>query len=127
MQRMIVKAATMSVDTGDTLVMDEVSDAMVVDVSEMSHISLYLNQITDDGTVTLVLEKTVDGTNWSVIDASTVEGDFVAGANTALEFTLSDANGMPTHAKQVRARMTVHTGTGSYTLTAAGSLRAGYR
>lgn len=127
MQRMIVKAGTMSVDTGDTGYMDAVSDAMIVDVSEMSHISIYLNQITDNGTCTFVLEKTVDGTNWVVIDASVTEGEFVAGANTALEFTLSDSNGMPTHAKQVRARMTVQTGTGNYTLTAAGSLRAGYR
>lgn len=127
MQRMIVKAATLTTDTGDTGQMDEVGDVSVVDVSELSHISIYLNQITDNGTVTIVLEKSVDGTNWAVVDASTVESDFVAGANTALEFTLSDANGMPTHAKQIRARMTVHTGTGGYTMTVAGSLRAGYR
>lgn len=123
----IQKDATLTVDTGDTGYMDEVGDQMVVDVSDMTNISLYLNQITDDGNVTFLVEKTVDGVNWATVDSAKDQDDLPAGANTALELTLSDANGMPLRAKQLRVTLSVHTGTGNYTCGVAGTQVPGYR
>jgi len=128
MQRMIVKAATSTVEAAmvDVNTMAADNDAQVVDVSELSHISIYLNQIVDDGNATLTVTKSVDGTNFAPVSSKT-QGDFAAGANKSIELTLSDANGMPTHAKQIKVVLTGSSGNGEYTMTVAGSLRAGYR
>jgi len=125
MQRMIVKAATQTVEAADpdVGVMAADGDTQVVDVSEMSHISIYLNQIVDDGNCTLTVTKSVDGVNFAPV-ASKAQGDFAAGANKAIEITLSDGNGMPTHAKQIKCELSGSSGNGTYTMTAAGSLRS---
>lgn len=124
MQRLLVRAATQTVEAADpdVGVMAADSDAQVVDVSDMSHVSIYLNQITDNGNVTLTVTKTVDGVNFAPV-ASKVQTDFAAGANAAIELTLSDSNGMPTHAKQIKCVVSGHSGTGTYTMVAAGSQR----
>ncbi len=98
-------------------------DACVVDVSDMTNISVFLNQLTDAGTVTLKIEKSVDGTNWAVVDASTVESDFPSGNNKSIEFPLSDANGMPTLAKQIKVSCSA-LATGVYSVTVAGLVDA---
>lgn len=100
------------------------NDACVVDVSDMTNISVFLNQLTDAGTVVLTIEKSVDGTNYAVVDASTVETDFPAGANKSIEFPLSDANGMPTVAKQLKVTCTALAAGGIYSVTVAGLVDA---
>lgn len=124
--KFIDKTMTMSVDTGGTGVIDAVSDAAVIDVLDLTNMSVYLNQITDDGTVTLVVEKTIDGTNFALVGSKS-DGDFPAGANKSIEIPLSDSNGMPLRAKQIRVTATVRTGTGTYSFCVAGSQVAGYR
>ena len=128
MQRMIVKAATVTVEAANpdvgTLAAD--GDTAIADVSELSHISIYLNQLEDDGNVTLTVTKSVDGVNFAPV-AAKQQSDFAAGANKSIELTLSDGNGMPTHAKQIKVVVSDKTGTGEYSMTVAGSLRAGYR
>lgn len=99
------------------------ADACVIDISDMKNVSIYLNQLTDASTVVIKLEKTIDGTNFAVLDASTAESDFPAGNNKSVEFTLSDANGMPTLAKQVKATVTAYGG-GVYSMTACGEIDA---
>ncbi len=100
--------------------MNTSTDQCIVDVSDLTNVSIFLNQIVDSGTVTIVLEKSVDGVNWATVDASTTEAGFPAGANTAVEFTLSDSNGMPTLCKQVRATCTAYGASGTYSMVAAG-------
>lgn len=115
------RLATLTTDTGDTLQMDEVGDVSIVDVSDLSNVSIVLNQLTDNGTCTIIIDYSLDGTNWVSAVATKVETDFAAGANEAeATYTLSDAQGMPLVAKLVRARMTVHTGTGGYTMGVSG-------
>lgn len=124
--KFIVNAATMSVDTGTTGQLDTDADSAVVDVSDLTATSIYLNQIVDNGNASLLVEKSVDGTNFATV-ATKTQADFPAGANKSIELTLSDANGMPTSAKQVRVTLSGHTGTGAYTMTAAGTQRSEYR
>ncbi len=100
--------------------MNASTDQCIVDVSDMTNVSIFLNQIVDSGTVTIVLEKTIDGVNWATIDAATAATDFPAGNNTSLEFTLSDSNGMPTLATQVRATCTAYGSSGTYSMHACG-------
>jgi len=125
MQRMIVKEATQTVEAADPAVgvMAADNDAQVVDVSDMSHISIYLNQLTDDGNCTLTVTKSVDGVNFAPV-ASKVQSDFAAGANKSIELTLSDGNGMPTSARQLKCVLTGSSGTGTYSMTVAGSKRS---
>lgn len=125
MQRMIVKEATMTVEAADPADgwMAADNDACVVDVSDMSHISIYLNQLTDDGNCTLTVTKSVDGVNFAPV-ASKVQTDFAAGANKSIELTLSDANGMPTAARVLKCELTGSSGTGTYTMTVVGSKRS---
>lgn len=118
-RKFVVQAASMVVDTGTTLVLDTDADSAVCDIEGLTNVSIYINQIVDAGNATLLVEKTVDGTNWATV-ASKAQTDLPAGANTALELTLSDGNGMPTLAKQVRLTLSGHTSTGSYTMTVAG-------
>lgn len=100
------------------------NDVCVVDVSDMTNISVFVNQLTDNGTLVLPIEKSVDGVNWATVDAGVVEGDFPAGSNKSYEISLSDANGMPLLVKQIRATATTYTGTGVYTIVVAGLVDA---
>ena len=124
--RFFYKDATMVVDTGTTGVIETDADSAVADVSDLENISVYLNQVTDNGNATLLVEKTVDGTNWATV-ASKTQADFPAGANKSVELTLSDSNGMPTRAKQIRVTLSGHSGTGTYTMGVAGTQVDGYR
>jgi hypothetical protein len=127
--RFIHKNGTQTVEAADpkTGLIAAVGDTQIVDVQDMTHISVYLNQIVDNGTVVLVLEKSADGITWQTVDASTTEEAFEAGANTSVEFTLSDGNGMYLRTKQIRARCTAIGGTGRYTLSVSGEQAEGYR
>ncbi len=79
-----------------------------------------MNQLTDSGTVNIVLEKSIDGVNWAIIDATVAHGDFAAGSNKSVEYTLSDGNGMPTLAKQIRATVSAYGASGVYSMAIAG-------
>lgn len=100
------------------------TDIAVVDVSNMTNISMFVNQLVDSGTCTLVLEKTIDGVNWASAHANLSEASFATGANKAVEITLSDTNGMATVAKQLRVSCTAYGASGTYTLTASGLIDA---
>lgn len=124
--KIIVEAATLTTDTGTTGVLDTVGDIAIIDVRDKVNVSIYVDQIIDNGTVTIVLEKSIDGTNFAAL-ATVTEASFPAGANKSFEVTLSDANGMPLNAVVVRASVTVHTGSGTYTMHVAGTQRPEYR
>lgn len=119
---LLVTADDFTATTLATGTMNTSTDQCIVDVSDLTNVSVFLNQLVDSGTVTIVLEKSIDGVNWALIDASTVATDFVAGNNTSLEFTLSDSNGMPTLCKQVRATCTAYGASGTYSMTVSGLL-----
>ncbi len=107
--------------------MDTANDACVVDLTGMTSVSLFVNQVTDSGTATLVVEKSIDGVNWASAHANLTEASFPAGNNKAFEVTLSDANGMPLMCKQARVTLSAYGASGVYTLVAAGTLVDGYR
>lgn len=117
--KLLARAMDLTVDTGTTGILDTVGDIAYADCREQDHISVLVNQITDAGTITILVEKTIDGVNWALV-ATVTEASFPAGANTAKEITLSDASGMPTRALAVRARVTVITG-GTYSAAIAGA------
>jgi len=125
--KFITRAGTPTVDTGATGVIDAANDVMVVDVQDLVNISLFVNQLVDAGTVTLVIEKTIDGVNWTSANANLSEASFAAGNNQAKEITLSDASGMALAAKQLRVTASALAGGGSYSILAAGTQRLGYR
>src|SRR4051812_26096853 len=117
--KLLARAMDLTVDTGTTGILDTVGDIAYADCREQDHISVLVNQLTDAGTITILVEKTIDGVNWALV-ATVTEASFPAGANTAKEVTLSDASGMPTRALAVRARVTVITG-GTYSAAIAGA------
>lgn len=97
-----------------------------IDMTGMVGSSVFLDQLVDAGTVTLLVEKSIDGTNWATV-VTKHETDFPAGANKSIEVTLSDTNGMPLVAKAVRVTASALSGGGVYGLHAAGKLLDGYR
>jgi hypothetical protein len=99
---------------------DAAAEALTFDVSELEHVIIQLVQVTDAGTVVLVTEASIDGTYWDVVDASTAETDFAAGAGTTVSFSLSDANGMPKAYRQARVRASALAGGGVYTARCSG-------
>lgn len=108
-------------DAGGTAgVLDTANDLASADVSDIDHVSIMVNQLTDNGTCTIVVSKTLDGVNWATV-ATLHETDFPTGANTAKEVTLSDAAGMPTRAKAIKAQLTVVSGGGVYGAFVAGA------
>lgn len=118
--KLIQRLMDLTVDTGATGVIDAVGDIFYADVRELDHISVVVNQITDSGTVTILVEKTFDGTNWIPV-ATLTESSFAAGANKAVETTLSDTNGMALRALAVRARCSTYGASGTYTANVAGA------
>lgn len=119
---------TLTTDTGGTGVLDAVGDVAQCDISDLDGVQLILNQLTDNGTVTLITDYSVDGTNFVPAVATKTEADFAAGANLSIAaYSLSDANGMPLVAKILRVRDTVHTGTGTYSATVSGRQTQNYR
>lgn len=100
------------------------SKTLTVDCADLKNITIQLVQVVDAGTVVLVTEKSLDGTYWETVDASTAEGDFAAGNGAAVSFSLSDSNGMALRCKQVRVRTTTYTSTGEYAMRVSGEMAA---
>src|SRR5262245_13636173 len=86
--------------SGETDVINAANEVLVVDVSELTNVQILAIQSVDAGAVVMPVEKTYDGTIWVPVGADLTEASFTTGANTAVERTLSDANGMPTHAQK---------------------------
>lgn len=128
-RKFVTEAGVLTTDTGQTGFLDAAGDVQILDIAHLEHVMLVVAQITDNGTVALHFDLSVDGTNF-IPDFWTTKADtdFAAGANVALEIgTLSDSNGMPLRAKQIKVRCTAHTGTGEYLASAAGVQVEGYR
>jgi hypothetical protein len=110
----------MGTDTGTTGKLDAAADNCNADIRDLDHVSVFVNQLTDAGTATILVEKTFDGVNYSLVSTLT-EASFPAGANKAVEVTLSDANGMPTRAVSVRVTLSAVAGGGAYSAHVAGA------
>lgn len=115
-----------SVDTGVTGKMDAAGDiAGPVDIRDLDRVSVYLNQTTDGGTCTLLVETSIDGTNWEQF-ASKAETDFPAGDNTSLRILLADANKPSLVTKFVRVRLSAFGAGGAYSAGLIGTQRKGW-
>lgn len=99
---------------------DANAEILVVPCSDLENITVQTVQVTDAGTVTIAIEKTLDGVVWEAVGAALTEASFGAGANTAVSATLSDANGMGLRAMAVRARATALAGGGVYRIQVSG-------
>lgn len=106
--------------------LDAAAEAVVAQAEDLSSISVVLVQVTDAGTATLVVEKTLNGTDWIQV-ASKADSDFAAGAGATIEIPLSDSNGMPVVAKQLRVRASALAGGGVYSAHIAGRQVGGFR
>lgn len=112
---------------GTNGLIDAAAEVMTADVRDLENVTIILEQVVDAGTVVLVTEKSPDGVLWQTVDASTAETDFPAGANTSVEFSLSDASGMSLPTMQVRVRASALAGGGTYRMKVTGRQKAGYR
>lgn len=93
---------------------DAATESLTFDISEVKDIVLNLVQVTDAGTVVLVVEGSIDGTQYTAI-TSKADTDFSAGANIGLDVAgFSDANGMPKAYKTLRVRASALAGGGVY-------------
>ena len=111
-------------DAGTAALLDTASDRVVFDVQGLDYVEIYLDQITDAGTVSLQVDATIDGVNWAPV-ATKADTDFAAGANKSIRITDSDANGMWIPSKQIRVTVAAITG-GTYNAHCAGIQREGY-
>jgi hypothetical protein len=108
--------------------MHAATDVAQADVRGMTNMVITLDQITDNGTVTLHVDVSYDGNNWVPdFSASVADTDFPAGTNMSIAIPASDSHGMPLLFTAVRARMTAHTGTGAYAMHVTGLQLDGYR
>lgn len=110
---------------GETGVINAQGESLICEVADLENISILAIQSTDAGTCTLTVEKSYDGTLFVPVGATIAELGFAAGANQAVERSLSDSNGMPLVAKQIRLTGTALAGGGVYKLQVAGKKRPG--
>lgn len=111
-------------DLGTAGLLDTAADRVVFDVQGLDYVEIYLDQITDAGTCSLVVEATIDGVNWAPV-ATKADTDFGAGANVSIRITDSDTHGMWIPSKQLRVTLSAKTG-GTYNAHCAGIQREGY-
>lgn len=123
---LFVKDPTFVTDTGVASLLDTANDYCVFDVSDLENISIFVDQIIDAGTCTITVEKTIDGTNWANV-ATPDQTAFPTGANKSKEYALSDSNGMPLRAKQVKVTLTAVAGGGTYSAHVGGRQVEGMR
>lgn len=125
--KLIHRAMTLTTDTAGTGVLDAVNDRAVVDCEDLTYVEVWTNQLVDAGTATLVIEKSVDGTNFAPV-ATLTDASFALGANKSVVSTLSDSNGMPLHCKQIRVTCTVEGADGgSYSFGVVGRQLSSHR
>ncbi len=127
MGNFIVREATVTVNPSESGVLDADNDACVVDVKDLERISIFVNQLVDNGNATLTLTKSIDGVNYAPLGSAYDQDDFAAGVNKSFEVSLSDSNGMPLNCAYIKMVLTGSTGTGTYSMTACGTQREGYR
>lgn len=112
-----------SPDAGTAGVLDTANDVLLCDVRELEGITIYVNQLVDAGTATILVQASVDGVNWATVTNGTLsEASFAAGANTAVIIGFSDARGMYLQAQQIRCLLSAVSGGGSYSFAVAGLL-----
>jgi hypothetical protein len=105
------------------IVIDAAAEALMVDVEDLTNVVIWAIQTTDAGTATLPVEISPDGTTWVAFGADLTEASFAAGAGTAVQRSVSDANAMPLAIKQVRLRASALAGGGAYGLKVTGFQR----
>jgi len=75
-----------------------------------------------EGAFTLVIEKSIDGTNYTLVDTLD-EGDYDDGSNLSITVPLQDANGMWTSQKTVRVTLTDLDDSSKFSVNAIGDHR----
>lgn len=121
-------SGTYSPDGGTAGSLETVNDAVTFDTTGLTNIEVMLNQTTDPGagTCTILVERSIDGTNWDLI-ASVADTDFAAANNVSFPVSFSGTGGVPMHAKQVRARLTAKSAGGAWSACVVGKQVPGYR
>jgi hypothetical protein len=121
------KSGTLTTGSGTAGQIDALNEVLQIDVEDLTNITLFVTQVTDNGTVTLDVEISPDGITWGAFGAAFTEASFAA-ANGAVAAprVLEGTNGLPLSIKAVRIRASVYTGTGVYSLKAVGRQMPGY-
>ena len=125
-EKIVFLDPTYTTDPGASGTINAANDACTFDVRHLTEVEVFLDQITDAGTVVLIVERTVDGTNWDEV-ASKAETDLTAGANISTPVSFSTTGGAPIHAQQVRVRASALAAGGVYNAHVVGKQIPGYR
>ena len=123
--KLICRAGANTTGTGG--IIDAANEVLQVDVEDLERANLVVRQVTDDGTVTLVVEKSYDGTVWVAFGANYTEASFAAADGAAVERAHETTAGMPLRAKAFRIRATALAGGGVYSIYGTGSQIDGYK
>jgi hypothetical protein len=109
-------------------VIDALNETLIVDVEDLVNITLWVTQVTDNGTVTLDVTGSPDGVTFGPFGAALTEASFAA-ANGAVAAprVFESTNGAPLACKQIKIAASVYTGTGVYSMKVSGFQRPGYR
>lgn len=118
--KLITRDGVFTTDTGTESVLDAVNDTAVADCEDLTNVEVWVNQLVNAGTATLVIYKSIDGVNWATV-ATLTDASFAAANNAAVATPLEGTNGMPLHAKQIKVVCTVEgSDGGSYSFSVAG-------
>lgn len=117
----VVRSLVNIADDPDTLIMDAAAESVRGDISDLDNVTVFLVQDTDPGagTSSLQVQYSPDGTTF-VTHATKADTDFAAANGAAIAVSLSDANGMPIVAKEVRVVLAALSAGGVYSAKVCG-------
>jgi hypothetical protein len=127
-ERLVIDTGTYGPDADSDGILEIVGEAVTFSAKGLTNIEVMVNQIVDPGvgTSALVVERSVDGTNWDEL-ATLADTDFAAAANTSRPVSLSGTGGRPMHAELIRVRLTGLSAGGSYSAHIVGIQTPGFR
>ena len=122
-----VRTGVMVVDGASAGFVTESGDSSVVEIEDLDNVSVFIANPLFGGTATLVIDYSPDGVSFVEAVATKHNSDFAANNDAVNAYTLSDTNGMPLCAKQIRLRCTASTAGGEYQLMVTGRQTENFR
>lgn len=126
--KMIVDDGVYTTDADSDGLLEAVNDAVTFGVEGLTNIEVLIHQTTDPGvgTASLIVERTIDGTNWDLI-STVADTDFAAANNVSFPVSFSGTGGRPMHAKQIRVRLAALSAGGAWDAQVVGIQLPSYR
>lgn len=116
---------TMSVDPDADATLQATGDiAGPVDIHDLDQVSIDVACTVFGGTITLLVQTSIDGTNW--VTENTITNASYTAAGQAVRTTISDSHGMSVPRRQARVIASVATAGGTYIAGHCGIQRTKY-